>query len=30
MILPTTTTISFRWLGGQTFNLGQVLIYGQT
>jgi hypothetical protein len=30
MILPTTTSISFRWLGGQTFNLGQVLIYGQT
>jgi len=30
MILPATTSISFQWLGGQTFNLGQVLIYGQT
>ena len=29
MIVPATTSISFRWLGGQTFNLGQVLIYGQ-
>ena len=30
MILPSTTSISFKWLGGQTFNLGQILIYGQT
>ena len=30
MIVPATTSISFRWLGGQTFNLGQILIYGQT
>jgi hypothetical protein len=30
MIVPTTTSISFQWAGGQTFDLGQVLIYGQT
>ena len=30
MILPSTTSISFKWVGGQTFNLGQILIYGQT
>ena len=30
MIVPATTTMSFKWLGGQTFNLGQILIYGQT
>ena len=30
MITSATTSISFKWLGGQTFNLGQILIYGQT
>jgi len=30
MIVPATTSISFKWSGGQTFNLGQILIYGQT
>lgn len=30
MILPSTTSISFKWASGQTFNLGQILIYGQT
>ena len=30
MITSATTTMSFKWLGGQTFNLGQILIYGQT
>ena len=30
MITSATTSISFKWSGGQTFNLGQILIYGQT